>query len=272
MRVPALGYVVAAGNLARNLDSLCRKLAIPFHQNSPVTAQSLPAAQLTIWAEGRIDADEVRSRDYAQHAVICNVQSSVPHQQRAWERFTEDGPLALLPCDSDSGIAVVLTCPSAAVAELTGLADNEFIDLLEERIGKRLRFVSASARQSFPLALRYREQVTGIRQVWIGNAAQTLHPVAGQGFNLSLRDIHTLADCLCDAVDPGDSALLDRYCARRRIDRLATIGFTDSLVRIFGVGNPLVRHVRGSALIALDLIPPARAFLARRMMFGARGG
>jgi 2-octaprenyl-6-methoxyphenol hydroxylase len=109
------------------------------------------------------------------------------------------------------------------------------------------------------------------REVWIGNAAQTLHPVAGQGFNLALRDISELADTLTDAADPGDAQLLARYATGRRIDRFATVGFTDGLVRLFSNDSAPLRHLRGAGLLALDLFPPARSFLARRMMFGARG-
>jgi 2-octaprenyl-6-methoxyphenol hydroxylase len=109
------------------------------------------------------------------------------------------------------------------------------------------------------------------RQVWIGNAAQTLHPVAGQGFNLALRDIHQLARIVAQAEDPGAPEVLADYARRRRIDRKGVMIFTDLLVRLFSNDNPLLRHARGAGLLALDLLPPARSFVARRLMLGARG-
>ena len=194
----------------------------------------------------------------------------------AWERFTPDGPVALLPLSADNGdgYAVVLTCPAAESENVAALSDTDFLALLQQRFGPRVTLTTVGPRAIFPLGLRVRRHPVGERQVWIGNAAQTLHPVAGQGFNLALRDIMELADTLSDPVcagDPGDAALLARYAARRRLDRAGTVGLTDSLVRLFSTKSPLLLHARGAGLLALDLFPPARSFLARRMMFGARG-
>jgi 2-octaprenyl-6-methoxyphenol hydroxylase len=165
----------------------------------------------------------------------------------------------------------VLTCPTADSERIATLNDAGFLALLQERFGPRVTLSSVGPRLVYPLGLRVRRNPVGERAVWIGNAAQTLHPVAGQGFNLALRDIMELADTLTDAVDPGDAALLARYAARRRLDRTGTVGFTDSLVRLFSNAIPPLLHARGVGLLALDLLPPVRGFLARRMMFGARG-
>ena len=136
-----------------------------------------------------------------------------------------------------------------------------------------------SKRLRYPLVLRYRRSAIGQRTVWLGNAAQTLHPVAGQGFNLALRDVWALADTLlrhCSDLapgaqrDPGNTRVLSDYARRRGLDRLGTIRFTDTLARVFSNDIAPLRHARGAALFALDVCPPLRHFIARRMMFGAR--
>jgi 2-octaprenyl-6-methoxyphenol hydroxylase len=266
--VPALGYVLAAGDLATALDDALVATHINYSDNT--TASDLTDTTLTIHAEGRIDdATDIRTREYGQHAVICTARAATRHGGTAWERFTPAGPVALLPCKD--GYAVVLTCPAAESAMIAALDDIAFLALLQQRFGPRVTLTTVGPRAVFPLGLRVRRNPVGDRQVWIGNAAQTLHPVAGQGFNLALRDIMELADTLTDAVDPGDANLLARYAARRRLDRTGTIELTDSLVRLFSNKIPPLLHVRGAGLLALDLFPPARSFLARRMMFGARG-
>lgn len=270
--VPALGYVIAAGDLAAALDAAIAAAGIDYAGNTPAPAQT--DARLVVHAEGCIEADErIRTHDYGQHAVICMADAAAAHRGIARERFTPAGPLALLPCKE--GYAVVLTCPSAESERIAGLDDVDFLALLQQRLGRhgpRVALTAVTPRLVYPLGLRVRPSPVGERAVWIGNAAQTLHPVAGQGFNLALRDIMELSDTLSDASDPGDPALLARHAARRRIDRLATAGFTDGLVRLFSNDIAPLRHARGAGLLALDLLPPARSFLARRMMFGARGG
>ncbi len=266
--VPALGYVLAAGDLAAALDKAVTAAGIAYQDST--SAPEPAAALLTVHAEGRIeDAENIHTRDYGQHAVICMARPLAPPHGAAWERFTPQGPVALLPCNE--GYAVVLTCPAAASEEIAALDDSRFLALLQQRFGPRVKLTGVGPRRVYPLGLRVRRQPVGERAVWIGNAAQTLHPVAGQGFNLALRDIMELADTLTDAVDPGDPALLARYAARRRLDRAGAIGFTDGLVRLFSNAIPPLLHARGAGLLALDLFPPARSFVARRMMFGARG-
>lgn len=266
--VPALGYVLSAGDLAAALDAALARIGIEYADNAPAPEQS--DALLTVHAEGRIAAEaDIRTRDYGQHAVICTAHAAAAHGGIAWERFTPAGPVALLPCKET--YAVVLTCPATASAHIAALDDAEFLGLLQQRFGPRVTLTAVSPRFIYPLGLRVRRNPVGERAVWIGNAAQTLHPVAGQGFNLALRDIMELADTLTDAVDPGDPVILARYAARRRVDRAGTIRVTDGLVQLFSNAVPPLLHARGAGLLALDLFPPARSFLARRMMFGARG-
>lgn len=266
--VPALGYVLAAGDLAAALDAAVTAANIAYADHTQAAEQT--DSLLTVHAEGRIDESQgIRSRDYQQHAVICMARSNAPHGDIAWERFTPAGPVALLPCGNE--YAVVLTCPAADSERIAGLSDADFLTLLQARFGPRVKLAGVGPRLIYPLGLKLRKATVGERAVWIGNAAQTLHPVAGQGFNLALRDIAELADTLTDATDPGAATLLARYSARRRGDRASTIGFTDGLVRLFSNDLSPLRHLRGAGLLALDLFPPARSFLARRMMFGSRG-
>ncbi len=248
---------------------------------------------LTAWAEGAVktaDTDtsadlpisalqthaktqpEIKTYDYAQHAIICQVHTVAPHHHMAWERFTEQGPVALLPLGLSSGkaYAVVLTCPAADADRIAALPDAEFLALLQARFGTRHRFVSATPRDSFSLGLRYRQTTVGGRQVWLGNAAQTLHPVAGQGFNLALRDVWELARTLQHAADPGSTDILAAYAKRRALDRHGAMGFTHGLINIFSSASPIMRHARGAGLLALDLLPGLQRFVARRMMYGAR--
>ena len=268
--VPALGYVLAAGALAAALDEALSRTGIVVHDNKTVVPENKPDAALVVWAEGAVDeVTGIRMRDYGQHAVICTATPREPHRHMAWERFTPQGPVAALPCGDE--LAIVLTCAAGESTRVAALGDTDFLALLQARFGRRVTFTAVTPRHVYPLGLRYREHAVGEREVWVGNAAQTLHPVAGQGFNLALRDVHELARILGDAADPGAAEVLARYAAARRLDRRGTIGFTDTLVRVFSNENPIIHHARGAGLLAMDLLPPLRSFIARRMLFGARG-
>ena len=162
--------------------------------------------------------------------------------------------------------------PDDESAGLLALDDCDFLARLNSAFSGRHSFFSASERSAFPLGLRYRQTPVAERCVWLGNAAQTLHPVAGQGFNLALRDVSQLVRLLQDKpTDCGGALLLARHAAARKLDRHGAIGFTDGLIRLFGVRNNWAGHARGAGLLALDLLPAARRFLAQRMIFGARG-
>ena len=281
-KVEALGYVVSSSSIATALDKALDEAGISFCGESRLLAAAPGEdaitltlndgdiqAKLVAYAEGKIgEAAEVVERDYDQHALICRLTPAHPHQGTAWERFTSHGPFALLPFEND--YAAVYVCKPADAERLKAMSDAELLAHMQQEFGPRVQFNAVQGRFIYPLGLRYREQPTAQRQVWLGNAAQTLHPVAGQGFNLALRDCMALACCLTDAADPGTPEVLARYAADRKLDRCGTIGITDSLIRVFSNDDFLLKHARGAALIALDMLPPLRSFLARRMMFGAR--
>lgn len=290
--VPALGYVVGAEAVTGALltQTAAARISIEYgskvesvrHHDNVVTltircGDTLDevVAPLAACCEGAIgeagkegEAGAVRSHDYGQHALLLRAVPADAHRHIAYERFTSQGPIALLPFGRD--YAVVWTVSPARLAELDALDDLALCAALQAAFGRKLALRSVGGRASYPLGLRFRTQPAQARVVWLGNAAQTLHPVAGQGFNLALRDVWELADTLREAADPGDAALLQRYARHRRADRFGAIAFTDGLVRLFSSDNALLSHLRGAGLLALDTLPPLRHFLARRMIFGAR--
>ncbi len=286
--LPALGYVADAGSRAAALEAQAAAQSLAIRRECKVvratagtdhisaclshgTGEETVRAALLAWAEGAVGeaADNVISRDYGQSAVVARVTVHPAPNGIAYERFTPAGPVALLP-HQGSGCCAIIVRPHREARELLLLPETAFLERLQWLLRGRLHFDTLGPRAAFPLALRYRPRPVDKRSVWLGNAAQTLHPVAGQGFNLALRDAWELARLLRDAPDPGDDALLRRHAHNRRFDRCGVIGFTDALVRIFGNHRPVVRHARGAGLLLLDLSPPGRDFLARRMMFGAR--
>jgi 2-octaprenyl-6-methoxyphenol hydroxylase len=206
--------------------------------------------------------------DYRQHAIIAHVDTTRFHEHTAYERFTPTGPLAVLPIGEGRSAVVWTLAPDAARRALV-LDDASFLAALQAAFGLRLgRFTRVGRRQSYPLALTRAERLTAPRAVILGNAAQSLHPVAGQGFNLALRDVALLAELLADARDgdPGDPALLETYARERAPDRGAVIHFTDSLVRGFGLPLAPLRRARGRGLLLFDLLRPVKHEFARRTM------
>jgi 2-octaprenyl-6-methoxyphenol hydroxylase len=227
--------------------------------------------RLLVIAEGAGQGMLRRSeRDYAQHALVGSVRPAVPHEGVAYERFLPGGPLALLPFGER--YAVVWTLPSERAQELLALEPQVFLARLQESFGwRRARLSEPGERAIFPLQLR-RAEDAGPGVLAIGNAAQTLHPVAGQGLNLGLRDAAVLADCIA-AAEPaalGGADFCRHYRRLRSADRGASVLVTDGLVRAFGVQLPGARMLRGAALGLLDAVPAARRFLARRMILGVR--
>jgi 2-octaprenyl-6-methoxyphenol hydroxylase len=210
------------------------------------------------------------SEDYQQIAVIANVTTQIAHQGRAFERFTQYGPLALLPM-SHGRSSLVWCHPPEAQSRINSWSDDEFLAELQQAFGWRLgRFTHTGLRYSYPLALQKADRTVAHRLAVVGNAAQTLHPIAGQGFNLGIRDVMSLAETLAAAhreqVDPGSFAVLQRYSQRRAPDRAATIGVTDGLVRLFANRYlPLVvgRHL---GLMTMDNLPWLRNRLAERTL------
>lgn len=205
------------------------------------------------------------STDYGQVAVITQVGCGRPHQGVAYERFTPAGPIAVLPLPDAARVATVWALPPEEAARVRALPEAAFLAELQAAFGWRLgRFTAAGERLAYPLALVEAADTVAGRVVAIGNAAQGLHPIAGQGFNLGLRDAVTLAECLAEGGDDvGAPAVLERYVAWRREDRRLLIGFTDGLVRLFRVQASPVRAARGLGLLLFDLAPPAKAALSR---------
>ncbi len=317
--LPALGYVASAGALASALRRAVDTAGIPVLDETEIINLAASAddviaslagtgkpaarlrARLAACAEGGLRAGDpnVVEHDYGQHALIADVQVAGGHRHTAFERFTPQGPIALLP--KGEGYALVHVAHPETASELLALDDDAYLACLQAHIGGRARLTDVGARLRYPLVLRYRRSTIAQRMVWLGNAAQTLHPVAGQGFNLALRDVWALAETLIKrgdsarsatliaqagttgsahaagaampgtaAFDPGRLEVLAAYAAARGLDRLGTIRFTDTLVRVFSNDFAPLRHARGAALFALDLLPPLRHFVARRMLFGAR--
>jgi 2-octaprenyl-6-methoxyphenol hydroxylase len=208
-----------------------------------------------------------RHRTYGHHAIVANVTPSLPHQGVAFERFTETGPLALLPM-TQNRCGLVWTARDAGVADVLALDDRAFLAALQERFGFRLgRFVAVGRRSHYPLELRLAETQVLDRVAIIGNAAHTVHPIAGQGFNLGIRDVAMLADVLVEADrtgrDLGALAVLTDYEAARRRDQRTVALATDVLARLFT--NPLgpLRVARNLGMTVLDALPPAKHLLAR---------
>jgi 2-octaprenyl-6-methoxyphenol hydroxylase len=202
--------------------------------------------------------------DYGQIALVVNVQADRPHDGTAFERFTSAGPLAALPLH-DGSFTVVWTVAPEHAARLLALGDAEFLLELQACFGWRAGcFVRAGLRASYVLKLTRAAASVALRTALIGNAAQALHPVAGQGFNLGLRDAAMLAELIAGADgDPGAAALLEQFAAWRASDRSGVIGFTDGLIKLFGDARRSVGVLRNLGLLLFDLAPPAKSALAR---------
>ena len=209
-------------------------------------------------------------RDYGQTAIIANCTPELAHRNTAYERFTPNGPLALLPLDEQRCALVYTAARSEADAMLTA-SDEQFLARLQSSFGDRLgRFQRLGQRAAYPLRLVFAREHFRRRVVLVGNAAHTLHPIAGQGFNLGMRDIAVLSDVIASAVqtqqDIGSAAVLSRYADWRRWDQRRTVLFTDGLLRLFSGSWLPIRLVRNAGLLAFELLPPAKHVLARHAM------
>ncbi len=219
---------------------------------------------------------DVHKTDYEQYAIVANVSAERPHGNVAYERFTREGPVALLPLHQQNApqqnrSALVFTAAADQVVGLMGMNDQDFLQALQLRFGYRVgQFTTLGKRDSYPLMLqRIKEQVRpGL--VVIGNAAHTLHPVAGQGFNLALRGLIALAETLHEAVatgqNPGDFKRLQAYFSEQQHDQDKTIAFTDQLLKVFGSDSALLKKLRGRGLLALEFFNPAKQLFARQAM------
>jgi 2-octaprenyl-6-methoxyphenol hydroxylase len=286
--LPTLGHTVAVNALEGALAARMRALAIPVHYGRACESIELDAdqatlrfasgspavARLLVLADGganvtRIPGLAFVEKDYRQQAVTGLVRTDRPHGARAYERFTIQGPAALLPFHDR--FAFVWTASPDAAQRLRQLPDDEFLRELQTHFGDRAgRFTEVADRAAFPLRLRTVNAPVALRTAVVGNAAQALHPIAGQGLNLGLRDARDLAAIVArDSGDPGLAGCLGEYRESRRRDATRGVAFTDLLVSAFGLRGALPRLTRGLALTALDLFPPARRALAARMIHGA---
>ncbi|MHA6205244.1 2-octaprenyl-6-methoxyphenyl hydroxylase [Dyella soli] len=208
--------------------------------------------------------------DYRQTLFVCTVTPERDHANRAYERFADGGPLALLPL-AGRRCGMVLTVPRAEADAVAALDDDAFIALAQQRFGWRLGRLSRPGRRH-PYAIKRvaAGAVVARRAVLVGNAAQTIHPIGAQGFNLGLRDALTLAEMIIGADDPGADALLAGYAERRAPDREGTMTMSHGLVQLACLPQPLLGPLRSIAMFALDRVPPLQRLLARRGM-GFRG-
>ena len=277
--VDALGYVVRLGQLNQALLQAAEHAGITLrfgtalgavaHGTDAVTAsvgEQEQSVSLVVYAEGKPGGAHVRTKDYGQTAIVTEVWSAEPHAALAHERFTPQGPLALLPLES--GYSIVWCLRPAHAQQLMALDDAGFLAELAAATGFAQRsWKKVAARHAYPLTLVTRGAQTHAREIALGNAAQTLHPVAGQGLNLGLRDAFELAEALQGGVS---SAALSSYTRHRKLDRTAMIALTDRYVSLFSNDLLPLRAARGLGLTALNLLPPLRGLIARRMMFGLR--
>lgn len=292
--VEALGHVVVARGLEQSIaEAMAAENAITTFQ--PARILSLKAGPESILVSLRSgDQDRVISsrlvvaadggnstvrsllnipqsiRDYQQTAVVTEVSTSKDHQGTAFERFTRSGPLALLPL-GPKRCSVVWTLASEDATEVLTEGESEFVDQLQDAFGQWLGVLTLARKpQGFPLKLIQAEQMTDDRVILIGNAMHTIHPVAGQGFNLGLRDAAVLAERISArhrlGEDIGDAEFLAQYAEARRSDLATVIRFTDSLIRIFSNEVPPLVALRNLALLTFDRLPFAKRLLARRAM------
>jgi 2-octaprenyl-6-methoxyphenol hydroxylase len=292
--VEALGYVVINRVLGEILNSslLSKKNVsvfcpakvhdIEFDNNRVTTKVTSENDEFTLSSKLIVAADGANSsvremmgikvvkHDYAQRAVIGNLVTEKPLLNRAFERFTSQGPLAILPLVGDRA-GFIWTVNENDASRISSLDDNSFLDEIQEEFGYRLgKFSRLGTRTNYPLVLSKASQLTVSRGVLIGNAAHGLHPVSGQGFNLGMRDVAALSECIADNLsrssDPGDREILDRYSSWRRADQKKLVYFTDNLVRLFGSLRTDIKVLRNIGMIGFDLIPGVRSIFAKHTM------
>ncbi|EKO3628940.1 2-octaprenyl-6-methoxyphenyl hydroxylase [Vibrio metschnikovii] len=285
----ALGYVVELSkvgqqyaekiNACDNITYYCplsvehvertsEQVSVTLSDQQTITGKLLVAADGALSTSSSQIGFVRQEHDFEQVALIANVLSDQAHQGRAFERFTSSGPLALLPM-SDNRLSLVW-CLSAEQAErMLHVSDSEFLTQLQATFGWRLgRFLQVGQRSTYPLLLRYHPQTIAHRFVTIGNAAQTLHPIAGQGFNLGIRDIATLAQVLSeeDTRLMGDYRQLATFRQRRETDRQATIQLTSTLVHLFSNDWLTLRVGRNLGLMAMEMLPLLKTPLLNRTL------
>lgn len=252
---------------AMQADAWCLRLA---GRDTRIRARLLVGADGTQSAVRDALGIGVHLTDYAQSLFVAAVAVSRPQPGQAWERFTDSGPVALLP-RPDGLYGSVLGVASDAAETVADLSDADYLSLLQTRFGGRAgRFLRVGQRSVYPIRRLLAERLGGPRAVLLGNAAQTIHPVGAQGFNLGLRDALTLAECCTNGGDPGSETVVNAYCERRAEDRRRTLAFSDGLARITANPEPMLRPLRSLVMLALEHWPWLKAPLAAGAM-GYRG-
>ncbi|HVF62693.1 MAG TPA: FAD-dependent monooxygenase [Casimicrobiaceae bacterium] len=284
--VEALGYVVSHAALQDVLDAALIGTGVDVRFGSSVASIAGSAravsvrlaegatidARLAVVADGAgaaIAGIERRRHDYRQVALVASVWLDTPPSGVAFERFTAEGPVALLP--ERDHYALIWTMRSDQSATMLSIDERAFLAALAQRFGTRVTgFSRVTARRAFPLSLERAQPIVASRAVVVGNAAQQLHPVAGQGFNLGLRDAWELAETvLATPIEAlGSPSMLARYATRRARDRHAGIAFTHGLIKAFGIGA--ARWPRGLSLALLDVLPPVKRLFTHAMLYGIR--
>lgn len=287
---PALGYVLPYGALTQALDAaldtnqvLYEAEATEIKPSEPLAevmfnqhgkAQTLTSALLVVADGGRnlndIEGIKKETKAYGHDALVSKVTAELPHNNIAYERFTPSGPMALLP-NGEAGFSLVWTGKKASIDALLALDDCTFLNQLHDAFGDRVgKFLNIEKRMSFPLKLSTLKPSTAPHLVIIGNAAQTMHPVAGQGFNVGLRDAWTLADLIIDSPTTGlgSPSMLEFYGKQRSRDTRRGILFTDLLVNVFSNDTIGLSAIRGAGLGALELLKPVKNMLVSKMSFG----
>ena len=288
--VEALGYVAENKvlgkvlmdeiNALNHVDWYCPATIESLQQDKGIITVEIKTAEEKIRLQGKllVAADGVHSKtrqlsgidvtqeDYQQAAVITNVQTDQLHQGIAYERFTDNGPIAFLPM-TENRYSVVWTCQRDDVQRVMGLSNDEFKNELQHRFGFRAgNLQKTGERFNYPLMYTEAQQLVKGRVVIIGNAAHALHPVAGQGYNLALRDVAELSELVVEASDPGNELLLANYCATRYKDMQRVHLVTDSLVKVFSNNLSLLGHARAMGLICVNLMAPVRSLMAKQSM------
>ncbi|QKE64881.1 2-octaprenyl-6-methoxyphenyl hydroxylase [Aquipseudomonas campi] len=285
--VAALGYVVENAWLGHCLWQALDRDVVSWRCPAEVTRLEALADgyRLTLNDEEILDCDlavladggrsglreqlgiAVRHTPYGQTALIANISPTEQHAGQAFERFTDEGPMAMLPL-ADNRCALVWTRPGNDAARLQALDERAFLTELQQAFGYRLGALrQVGARHTYPLALVEALEQVRPHLVVLGNAAHSLHPVAGQGYNLALRDTLALADCLLASPAPlGDFATLQRYLSVQQQDQALTVGFSDRVTRLFGRNESLLVAGRTLGLLGLDLLSPAKRWFARQAM------
>jgi 2-polyprenyl-6-methoxyphenol 4-hydroxylase len=300
--VDALGYVVENSRLGSVLIQQAKQVDISLKDDAKILSfqpkshsmelaieiddqQQLINSKLLVIADGANSTSvqklgiSQQHKAYGHSAIIANISLEQAHNKVAYERFTDNGPMALLPLTdfkNDHRCALVWTQPSDQVDELMAVDGSEFVSQLQARFGDRLGpFKAVGERVSYPLALTTSEEQVRRRLAVIGNAAHSLHPVAGQGFNLSLRDIDCLAQCLIDQPQEADAGELEpllSYQKQREKDQRNTLLFTDNLTKLFGLSSSAVALGRNSGLLMMDLVPALRNQFAHFGMGSVQSG